>query len=251
MENGPVTVSLIVPVRNEAGNLPRVLPFIPRIPEFLEFIVVDGHSEDESVLVAKKLLPDAKIVIQKGVGKGDAIVCGTHNARGDYVAVLDSDGSHDPRELGRYLEYIRKGFDLVKGSRYMMGGKTYDETVLRRVLIIGAQLVANTLWGSKFADISYGMFVANRAKLLGLSIQSRRHDVEWELMGKAHRMGLSIIEIPSVEQRRIFGRSNVRILYDGFLIARVVLVEFLARVRRSKATSIGPNIPGARYSNQS
>jgi glycosyltransferase involved in cell wall biosynthesis len=194
-------------------------------------IIVDGQSKDESVQVAKRVLPNARIIRQERLGKGDAITFGAMIAKGNYIGILDSDGSNDPLELYSYVDMARKGFDLVKGTRYMEGGRSFDETLFRKVLIICAQKVANTLWGSSFKDISYGMLLIKRDQLLRLGLQSRRHDVEWELMGKAHREGLAIVEVPSVEQKRISGRSNVKIVYDGFLIAKVVFKEFLQRIK--------------------
>ena len=235
-----IDISLIVPVRNEAGNLPAVLPLIQKIPGVSEIIIVDGHSQDESIRVARSLLPQARIIVQKGLGKGEAITFGAKIAKGNYVGVLDSDGSNDPRELYSYVDLARKGFDLVKGTRYMEGGRSYDETFFRKLLIIGAQKVANTLWGSCFRDISYGMFLMKRESLLELELQSRRHDVEWELMGEAHRRGLAIVEIPSVERKRISGRSNVKIVYDGFLIAKVVLKMFFRRIVHPRSRPARP-----------
>ena len=236
-ETSRIDISLIVPVRNEAENLPAVLPLIRKIPGIFEVIIVDGHSRDESVSVAARILPNARVVVQNGRGKGNAITFGAMAAKGNYVGVLDSDGSQDPLELCSYINMVREGFDLVKGVRYMEGGKSFDETVFRKVLIIGAQKVANALWGTRFRDISYGMLLIKREKLLELDLQSRRHDVEWELMGAAHRAGFNIVEVPSIEQRRISGRSNVKIVYDGFLIAKVVFREFFRRIsgRRSWA----------------
>ena len=235
-----IDISLIVPVRNEAGNLPAVLPLIKKIPGVFEIIIVDGHSRDESIRVARKLLPDARIILQRGLGKGEAITFGAQTAKGNYVGILDSDGSNDPRELYHYVDLARKGFDLVKGTRYMDGGRSDDETVFRKILIIAAQKVANILWGSNFRDISYGMFLMKRDKLLELDLQSQRHDVEWELMGESHRRGLNIIEVPSVERKRVYGRSNVKIVYDGFLIARVVLKMFFRRIMYPRSRAVHP-----------
>jgi len=242
-----IDISLIVPMKNEAGNLPAVLPLIQKIPGVSEIIIVDGHSRDESIRVARKLLPQARIIVQRGLGKGEAITFGAKIAKGNYVGVLDSDGSNDPRELYSYVDLARKGFDLVKGTRYIEGGRSYDETVFRKVLIIGAQKVANTLWKSSFRDISYGMFLMKRERLLELDLQSRRHDVEWELMGEAHRRGFAIVEVPSVEQKRISGRSNVKIVYDGFLIGKVVFRMFFRHIMHPRTRAPRPRNPLADF----
>src|SRR5438477_4368808 len=84
-------VSVVIPAINEATNLPYVLP---RIPTWVsEVLLVDGRSTDGTVEVARKLLPDIRIVTQRGRGKGDALRCGFEAAAGDIIVMLDADGS--------------------------------------------------------------------------------------------------------------------------------------------------------------
>src|SRR5512139_4097099 len=91
------TISVIVPALNEEENLPHVLPVIPQ--EVDEVVLVDGHSIDNTVEVAKQLRPGIRIVQQVGKGKGAALRSGFEAARGDIIVMLDADGSTDPREI--------------------------------------------------------------------------------------------------------------------------------------------------------
>jgi len=225
-------LTVLIPAHNEEQNLPSVLKRLPKIPQIVEVLLVDGHSQDGTVQVARELAPGIKVVQQQGAGKGDAIVSGARVAIGDHFLVLDADGSQIPEEIVTYIEKAETGFDLVKGSRYMDGGSSDEDTLDRRLVTRTAQFVANTLWRTRFSDICYGMFLINRQRFLELGIRSLRHDVEWEVMAKAARNGLKIIEVPAYEAKRISGHSHVSYIRDGWLIARTVLREFFRGLRR-------------------
>src|SRR3954463_9581212 len=91
-----VKVSVVIPALNEAENLPHVLP---RLPAGLhEVIVVDGHSTDGTIEVARRLRPDVRVVMQTGKGKGNALTAGFAAATGDIFVTLDADGSTDAAE---------------------------------------------------------------------------------------------------------------------------------------------------------
>jgi glycosyltransferase involved in cell wall biosynthesis len=126
-----VRVSVVIPTLNEEENLPYVFA---RLPEGLhEVIVVDGRSTDQTVAVARRLRPDAHIVIQSGRGKGNALAAGFAVASGDIVVTLDADGSTDAAEIPRFVAALCNGADFVKGSRFAQGGASSDITLTRRV----------------------------------------------------------------------------------------------------------------------
>jgi glycosyltransferase involved in cell wall biosynthesis len=87
-----------------------------------EVIVVDGHSVDETVEVARRLRPDVRVVLQSARGKGNALACGFAACEGDIIVMLDADGSTDAAEMARFLDALRGGADFVKGSRFLPGG---------------------------------------------------------------------------------------------------------------------------------
>ena len=76
-----------------------------RIPRWVhEVLIVDGHSSDDTVATAHKLWPSARILLQDGRGKGNALACGFEAARGDIIVMLDADGSTDPAEIPLFIE---------------------------------------------------------------------------------------------------------------------------------------------------
>jgi len=123
-----VPVSVVIPTLNKARNLPHVFERMPI--DVAEVIVVDGHSTDDTVTVARALWPDVVVVQQAGRGKGDALACGFRAARGDIIVMLDADGSTDPAEIPRFVAALLTGADFVSSSPTL--GISYDASARRR-----------------------------------------------------------------------------------------------------------------------
>src|ERR1700726_3268525 len=100
-------ISDVIPARNEAQNLAHVLPHIPSIVS--EVILVDGNSTDDTIAVARELLPSIHIVKQMGKGKGDALRAGFAVCTGDIIVTLDADGSADPKEIPCFVAALVAG----------------------------------------------------------------------------------------------------------------------------------------------
>ncbi|MGO8861238.1 MAG: glycosyltransferase family 2 protein, partial [Acidimicrobiales bacterium] len=113
------TVSVVIPAKNEALNLPHVFAGLQH--DLHEVILVDGDSTDETVEVARQLRPDIIVVNQTRKGKGNALACGFQVASGDFIVMLDADGSTDPAEIPRFVNALKEGADFAKGSRFMPG----------------------------------------------------------------------------------------------------------------------------------
>lgn len=110
------SVTALICTLNEAENLPHVLPQIPDWVD--EVLIVDGHSTDDTIKTAKELSPRAKIVVQTGKGKGNALKEGVNQSSGDIIVTLDADGQTDPHDMGKYVEPLIAGYDFAKGSRF-------------------------------------------------------------------------------------------------------------------------------------
>src|SRR6185437_10772724 len=144
---GP-SVSVVIPAMNEAENLPYTFS---RLPEGLhEVILVDGHSHDDTVAVAKNLRPDVRIVTQSGKGKGNAMADGFSACTGEIIVMLDADGSTDPTEIPRFVSALCNGADFVKGSRFAQGGSSADITRARGLGNHVLRTIVNTLYGTSY-----------------------------------------------------------------------------------------------------
>jgi len=225
------TVSVVIPARNEAANIAWVLEHMPLSVD--EVILVDGNSTDRTIEVARAVRPDIVVIQEPAPGKGSAVRAGFAAARGTFIAMLDADGSMDPAEVDALIEALAGGADLAKGSRYLNGGGSTDITVLRsfgnRMLL----LASNLLYRQSFTELCYGYMAVRASRIPGLELRATGFEIEAELVSKAIRNGLSVVEVPSREASRISGESSLHPFRDGWRILRTIARESAPwRIRR-------------------
>ncbi|WP_082957644.1 glycosyltransferase family 2 protein [Mycobacterium sp. E802] len=215
------TVSLVIPVRNEARNIAWVLEQIASDVD--EIILVDGDSTDATLTTARSYRPDVKVVAQEGAGKGSALRTGFLAATGDVIVMMDADGSMAPQEIRHYLHFLANGYDFVKGSRFMGGGGSLDITRFRRLgnrFLLG---VFNTLYGGDLTDLCYGFCAFHRRYLEHLDLTATGFEIEAEMTVHAMQAGLRIAEVPSLEMPRRAGKSNLHAVRDGWRVLNTVV----------------------------
>jgi glycosyltransferase involved in cell wall biosynthesis len=217
------TVSVVIPAKNEARNLDHVFAKIPAWVD--EVVLVDGHSADDTVAVARQLCPDVKIVVQDGYGKGDALRAGFEACKGDIIVTMDADGSTDGAEIARFIGALVTGADYVKGSRFASGGGSDDITVARRWGNLVLITLVNRLFGTRYTDLCYGYNAFWARHLPALDLDCDGFEVETVMHIRAAKAELWIQEVPSHEHSRRHGESNLRIVRDGWRIAQVIMRE--------------------------
>jgi glycosyltransferase involved in cell wall biosynthesis len=230
-------ISVVVPTLNEARNLPYVFSRLPA--DVHEVIVVDGHSVDNTIAVARQLRPDVRVVQQTRRGKGNALACGFEAATGDVIAMVDADGSTDPSEIPRFMHALLSGADFAKGTRFAAGGGSSDITQLRRLgnRVLGA--VVNLCHGTHYSDLCYGFNVFWQKYVPALDLDttsppSPRGDgrlwgdgfeIETLIHMRVAEEGLRVTEVPSFEHSRIHGVSNLDAFSDGLRVLTTILAE--------------------------
>jgi glycosyltransferase involved in cell wall biosynthesis len=215
------TVSLVIPVRNEARNIAWVLEQIA--DDVDEIILVDGDSTDATLITACSYRPDIRVVPQEGVGKGSALRTGFLAATGDIIVMMDADGSMSPQEIRHYVHFLANGYDFVKGSRFIGGGGSLDITLFRRMgnrFLLG---VFNTLYGGELTDLCYGFCAFHRRYLEHLALAATGFEIEAEMTVRAMQAGLRIAEVPSLEMPRRAGKSNLHAIRDGWRVLDTVV----------------------------
>jgi glycosyltransferase involved in cell wall biosynthesis len=218
-----LSVSVVIPVKNEAANLPHVFGTIP--DWISEVILVDGRSTDNTVEVALQLRPDIKVVTQSGSGKGDALLAGFAACAGDIIVAMDGDGSTHGNEIIQFVSALAVGADFVKGSRFASGGGSDDLTISRRYGNRLLLALVNRMYGTQYSDLCYGYNAFWTRHLDALAVDCDGFEVEALMNIRAVKAGLRIHEVPSHEHRRLHGTSNLRAIRDGTRILRVILRE--------------------------
>jgi glycosyltransferase involved in cell wall biosynthesis len=231
------TVSVVIPTLNEAENLPHVLPHVPAWVD--EVLVVDGRSTDDTIAVAKALRPDVRIVLEPAKGKGVALRSGFAAATGDIVVMLDADGSMNPDEIGGFVRQLRDGADFVKGSRFLQGAGSSDISWLRHLGNWGFTVLVRVLFGGRYSDLCYGYAAFWRSVVPVLELDGDGFEIETQMNIRALRARLRIIEVPSFEDERVHGESNLRTFPDGWRVLRTIFREFLRRPKH-KAPVVTP-----------
>jgi len=220
--NYPKITDLICTL-NEQDNLPYVLPKIPKWVD--EILLVDGHSTDRTVEIAKEICPEIRVLYQPKKGKGDALRYGIQQASGDIIVTLDADGSTDPEEMPKFIEPLLNGYDFAKGSRFL--NKQPNMPLLRR---FGNGLFAwltNILYGTKYTDLCAGLNAFWRRILPELDPSGTSYLDEPTLNIRLKKMELKVVEISQRDGGRIIGKANENFLLQGWRILRIILTERL------------------------
>lgn len=221
-------VGIVVPTLNEEKNIEDVLLSLKN-QGYHNILVIDGMSKDKTTKIATR--NGVKVVLQNGKGKGSAIrqVFSNGYLDADAVVMMDADGSMDPKEIHSYVETLNSGADVVKGSRFMKGGYSYDMSLLRRIGNLLMVTVVNLLWSAKYTDLCYGFAAFNKraVKKLAPHLESQNFEIETELFLKALDLGLRVKEVPSTEFIRKNGKSNLNSFRDGFKILMKIAEEFV------------------------
>ena len=229
-------VSVVIPTRNEAGAIGRVLADIP--PEIVrEVIVVDSDSSDETPFIAASM--GARVISESRHGYGRACLTGLANAdAADVVVFLDGDYSDRPAELPLLLEpIVQQRADITIGSR--LAGRNSAGAMPWHARFgnwLAAALIRN-LYGVKITDL--GPFRAIRTEVLeAVALEETSYGWAVELILKGAIGGFRIVEVPVSYHPRI-GKSKISGTVRGtigaawFILSRIARFYFRRRGSRS------------------
>ena len=228
-------VSVIVPARDEAGNIQAIFDRIPDMGRGTELIFVEGGSTDstyETIQREMKLRerPLTQLLRQTGKGKGDAVRLGFANATGDVLMILDSDLTVAPEDLPRFYEAWRMGKgDFINGVRMVY---PMEERAMRFLNLVGNKffsLAFSYLLGQKVKDTACGTKVLSKADY-GPIVKNRTYfgDFDrfgdWDLLFGAAKFNLKIVDLPIRYRERVYGESKMQRWHIGILLLRMVMV---------------------------
>jgi ubiquinone/menaquinone biosynthesis C-methylase UbiE len=231
-------ISVIVPARNEAGNVPEIFARTPEMGRGTELVFVEGHSCDGTFAAIEREIaahPErrSKVYRQGGVGKGDAVRCGFANASGDILMILDADLTVPPEDLPRFYVALRTGKgEFINGVRLVY---PMEDEAMRVLNLLGnkffgwafswllGQPVKDTLCGTKALWRSdYELMAANRSYFGDFDPFG-----DFDLLFGAAKLGLKIVDVPIRYRARRYGTTNIQRWTHGWLLLR--MVAFAAR----------------------
>jgi SAM-dependent methyltransferase len=237
-DGGMKSATVVVPARNERGNIAAVVQRTPRFIDDLEIIFVEGHSEDgtweeiESVIADHRHV-DIKAMRQPGQGKADAVFAGLDAARGDVLMILDADLTVLPEQLPKFWQAMNSGKgEFVNGSRLVYPIENEAMRFLNLVANKSFAIIFTWLLSQRVTDTLCGTKALRRADY-------RRLKAQWGCFGDfdpfgdfdlifgASKLGLKIIEIPVRYTSRTYGETQISRFRHGLLLLRMVLIAFL------------------------
>lgn len=204
-------ISVVIPARNEEKTVGFVIESSKLACD--EVIVVDGHSIDETVGVAKQY--GARIVNDNGKGKGDAMRVGAEEASNEILVFIDADGSHNPLDIPRLVEPIQFGnADIVIGSRGRGGSDELHGDLEKLIRMVGSDIIMigiNWRFRSYLTDSQNGFRAIKRDVFLELGLKENITTIEQEMTMKALKKGYIVCEVPTHEYARIYGNSSIKL----------------------------------------
>jgi ubiquinone/menaquinone biosynthesis C-methylase UbiE len=228
------SVSVIVPARNEAGNIPQIFERTPRMGAWTELIFVEGHSSDstyEAIETQIAAHPEwsCQLLRQTGRGKGDAVRLGFERAKGDILMILDADMTMPPEDLPRFFDALCAGKgEFINGVRLVYPMEREAMRFLNLVAnkffslsfswLLG-QSIKDTLCGTKVLwQRDYQQIAANRAYFGNFDPFG-----DFDLIFGAVKLNLKIADLPIRYRERVYGTTNIQRWRHGWLLIKMVV----------------------------
>ena len=228
------SVSVIVPARNEAGNIENAVKHTPRLGKHTEIIFVEGHSTDNTLAEIKRVYEkyknewDIKYTVQEGKGKGDAVREGFAMANGDILMILDGDLTVPPEDLSKFYNAITTGKgEYINGSRLVY---PMEKQAMRMLNVLGNKffsIMFSWLLGQPLKDTLCGTKVISKENWEKLAA-NRSYFGEFDPFGDfdlifgASKLNLKIVEVPIRYRAREYGKTNISRFRHGWLLLKMV-----------------------------
>ncbi|MHA1537431.1 MAG: glycosyltransferase [Alphaproteobacteria bacterium] len=232
-----LSVSVIIPARNERGNIAPAVERMPRFAPDIEIIFVEGGSADGTFEEMERVRDafakwDIKVAHQEGTGKGAAVRTGFEMARGDVLMILDADLTVPPEQLGKFYQALVSGKgEFINGTRlvYPMERKAMrflnlfaNRTFSKIFTWLLSQRFTDTLCGTKvLRKRHYQQIAANRAYFGNFDPFG-----DYDLIFGAAKANLKMIEVPIRYASRSYGETQISRFRHGMLLLRMVVFAY-------------------------
>jgi len=229
-----LSVSIIIPARNEEGNIENAVKRIPLFGKHQEIVFVEGHSKDKTwdtiLKVQKKYqYKDIKAVKQEGKGKADAVRKGFNVATGNILMILDADLTVPPEELPKFYNAIASGKgEYINGCRLVY---PMEKEAMQFLNVIGNHFFSvafSWILSQKIKDTLCGTKVLSKENYLKIA---QNHTYfgdfdpfgDYDLIFGAAKLNLKFVEIPIHYKAREYGQTNISRFKHGWLLIKMVI----------------------------
>ncbi|MCP5462782.1 MAG: glycosyltransferase [bacterium] len=232
------TCSVIIPCRNEAGNIEGAVTRTPKLGTHTELIFVDGNSTDATVSEINRMIKaypekDISLIHQgDGTGKGDAVRKGFDAAKGDVLMILDADLTVPPEDLPKFMQALTDGKgEFINGTRLVY---PMEKGAMRLLNLIANKLFSvgfTWLLGQRFRDTLCGTKVLFKKDYRRI-VEGRTFFGDFDPFGDfdlilgASKLNLKIVEIPISYKERRYGTTNISRFRHGWLLIKMWCVAF-------------------------
>ena len=228
------SATVVVPCRNERGNIENAIRRMPAFAPDIEVIFVEGHSKDgtlEECERVKAAYPDRdiKVMHQDGKGKGDAMRKGFAAARGDMLMILDADLTVPPESLPKFYDALALGRgEFINGTRLVYPMEAEAMRFLNNIANHGFAVLFSYLLNQRFTDTLCGTKVLWRRDYARI-VANRGYFGEFDPFGDfdlifgAVKLNLKIVEVPIRYAGRSYGETQISRFTHGWLLVRMVL----------------------------
>jgi glycosyltransferase (TIGR04182 family) len=219
-------VCILIPTLNEGKTIGGIVTEF-RSMGFSNILVIDGHSKDDTAKIAEKA--GAKVILQSGKGKGQAVTQAFQVMNNKYVVMMDGDGTYLPEEVYNLLEPVISGLaDHVIGDRTV----NYQKGAFTRLNLFG-NVILNKIFGFAYGvwleDILSGYRAFSHDAIKQIVLNRTGFEVETEITVECVKKNLKTIEVPITYLSRVSGAATkLKPMRDGFRIASTIFL--LARM---------------------
>jgi len=222
-------VSVIICTKNEGEGIRQIIESVR--PYSSEVIVIDGHSADSTVELARSA--GAKVWMDNGLGKGDAYKVGIAKAVCDVIVFIDADGSHEPADIPCLVAPIEKNeADLVVASRHRGGSDEWQgdfNTFLRHMGSCVLSIAMNWRWNANLTDVLNGFRAVRRDVALKVSLSAVDFDIEQHMIARFLNYGYRVVEVRSHEYCRKWGKSKLPTFRKAYIFFWRLFLDVVIR----------------------
>ena len=233
----PKSVTVLIPCRNERGNIEAAVKRMPAFCKDMEILYVEGGSSDGTLeeihrVIGKYPKKDIKVLVQEGTGKGDAVRLGFAKARGEVLMILDADLTMPPEDLPKFFVALASGQgEFINGSRLVY---PMEDDAMRFLNLIANKVFSwlfSWLLNQRFTDTLCGTKVLRKSDYEMIR-RNRGYFGDFDPFGDfdlifgAAKLNLKVVEIPVRYAERVYGETQISRFRHGWLLLKMLIFAF-------------------------